>query len=217
LSTEGLGVIAGLLLIGCLLVFETGSRGLSVVFLLLGVGSGAWAWTRRERRRRRPPAPTNPNVVPPPSDGVSQVENPALRLMKALQARAGDGSTGHTVRLDTLIETDSESRPVHLVITGDGPPREMWFGRGPEEPWPSELVVGRLPAPGQPSVTISSKAVSGLQARLLHQNSTFLIENLSKTNATRVGGRPLLDGERRPLADGDLIEMGPVTISYRIE
>ena len=34
---------------------------------------------------------------------------------------------------------------------------------------------------------------------------------------TRVGGRTLQDGERRALADGDLIEMGPVSIRYHLE
>jgi predicted component of type VI protein secretion system len=58
--------------------------------------------------------------------------------------------------------------------------------------------------------------VSGLQARLLHQGGTFAIENLSRTNTTRVNGRELASAEKRLLAVGDRIEMGPVTISFHV-
>ncbi|HEY4228914.1 MAG TPA: FHA domain-containing protein, partial [Thermoanaerobaculia bacterium] len=69
---------------------------------------------------------------------------------------------------------------------------------------------------GPSAVRIASRAVSGLQARLRHQGGSFSVENLSKTNTTRVNGRELSSGERRLLAVGDRIEMGPVTVSLQL-
>ena len=69
---------------------------------------------------------------------------------------------------------------------------------------------------GPAAVRIGSRAVSSLQARLRHQAGTFSVENLSQTNRTRVNGRELSAGEKRLLAVGDRIEMGPVTVSFHV-
>src|SRR5262249_52499643 len=106
---------------------------------------------------------------------------------------------------------------VHLVVTGDGEPREVWFGKEAGEAWPDEIAVGRQPTSDAAAVVVFSKAVSGQQARLIHRDGTFYVENLSHTNPTRVDGRTLQEGGQRPLQDGSRIEMGPVTISYRLE
>lgn len=216
MSTEGLAVIASFLLAGSLLLFLTGSRGsTSIVFLLLGLGTAAWVGARSALGRPARPAAASRTDTASPGLAPSQEGEPA-KIWEFKLAESGR-ATGQTVRLETLTAQAPEHRAAHLVVTGDGPPREVWYGRDANEPWPPEVVIGRSPAPGQASLPISSKAVSAVQARLVHQDNTFLIENLSKTNATRVDGRPLLAGERRPLADGDLIEMGPVTISYRLD
>jgi hypothetical protein len=250
LSSEGVGVIAGLLIIGGVLLGVTGSGKFPVVLLLLaGAVTAGWAWVRRSRPvppeprkvvETRPPRPTSAPIVdrpvPPeakaeekpeekPEEKMEEPVEPAAppvlppsaaALLRALEARGPGRVTGQTVRVETLIETGDSLGTLHLVVSGDGPPRDLWFGQD-GEPLPIEIIFGRMPPDGVPGVPISSKAVSAQQARLSQHDRTFLIENLSKTNATRVGGRALQDGERRALADGDLIEMGPVSIRYHFE
>jgi len=257
LSSEGVGVLAGLLIIGAILLWVTGSGKVTVaLFLLAGAAMAGWAVMRRglpapsnaagAARRESPAArpatlrferaaierpdegsedrleakaETRPEEPPEP-----MVEKPAgppilpptaAKLMKALESRSADG-IGQTLRVETLIEGGEPFGVVHLVISGDGPSRDAWFGRDGDA-LPLEIIVGRWPPQGMAAVQISSKAVSAQQARLSQHEGTFLIENLSKTNATRVGGRALQEGERRALASGDLIEMGPVSIRYHLE
>ena len=114
---------------------------------------------------------------------------------------------------DEALEEAREVSGARLVIAGDGPNREVPLGGERGESWPEEIVIGRGVTEGPAAVRIASRAVSGLQARLRHQGETFSVENLSKTNTTRVNGRELSSGERRLLAAGDRIEMGPVTVS----
>jgi uncharacterized membrane protein len=249
LSSEGVGVLAGLLIIGAILLWVTGSRAVTVVvFLIAGIGLGVLAWMRRARSapagqtaaRSEPPTPRPQAPAPEPARSTSLPETPeppeppakadepdqpaapaalppsAARLLKALEARRSEGVIGQTVRVETLIQTDGSLFTLHLVVSGDGPQRDLWFGRD-GEPLPDEILIGRMPPGGIAAVAISSKVVSAQQARLSQHEGGFLIENLSKTNATRVGGRALQEGERRALAEGDLIEMGPVSIRYHLE
>lgn len=112
--------------------------------------------------------------------------------------------------------TQERRAGAHLLVSGDGEPRDVWLCGDQDGSWPAEIVIGRAAPEGPTSVRIVSPAVSGMQARLLHQGGTFLIENLSKTNTTKVNGRPLTAGEKRLLAVGDRIGMGPVTISFHV-
>jgi FHA domain len=251
LSSEGVGVLAALLIIGGILLGVTGSGKFTVVlFLLGGIALAALAWMRRPRpgpqrpttaAAARPEAPpvrpaARPEPAPPDSARESRKEPPpepprepppvepaaaalppaALAMMKALEAK-GDRATGRTVRVESLMEEVLRPPAVHLVITGDGDPREVWFGKDAGDAWPDEIVVGRMPPGDAAGVTVFSKAVSAQQARFIQRDGAFYAENLSRTNPTRVDGHALQDGEQRPLQDGSRIDIGPVTISYRLE
>jgi hypothetical protein len=114
-----------------------------------------------------------------------------------------------------VTEVTVDASGARLVIAGDGPNREVlpaatrrFLARGDPD--------GRGVKEGPAAVRVSSRAVSAVQARLRHQAGTFSVENLSKTNTTRVNGHELSPGEKRLLAVGDRIEMGPVIVSFHV-
>jgi predicted Ser/Thr protein kinase len=208
LSTEGLVVTASLLLIvgSLLLVFGSagGSRSriptplLPPVFLVLGLVAATLAVLRyRAGRRDKSRA------------ALAHVQRAALSSQAARAAEVAPTKPA----AERAAERPSGA---HLVVSGDGPPRDVWLCGDQDGSWPAEIVIGRAATEGPSAVRIASPAVSGLQARLLHQGGTFLIENLSRTNTTKVNGRPLTAGEKRLLAVGDRIGMGPVTISFHV-
>lgn len=239
LSTQGLGVIAAILVAGGVTLFAAGlGKASSLVLVLLGAAAAGWAWMRRSAvagaksaaappAARRPTAPPKPTVAPTvkfvapePAPKVAPIAAPVPEAVAApplvTDTAEGPRFTGRTVRIENLADLAAGMMPVaHFVITGDGPPRDIWYGKD-LHPWPKEIVIGRSPepGPGEEAIVLSSKAVSALQARLVYQDETYLVENLSRTNTTRVDGKPLRSGERHPLVEGNRIEMGPVTMSY---
>jgi serine/threonine protein kinase len=211
-STEGLALVAGLLIVGSLSLFLVqpgemlgsaaaipGARGpssfLFPVSLLLGVGLAALAVVRVRARR----------ILKTRLDGRrGAVESAVL----AAAAAAEFGESG--------IEMAARPSGAHLVVAGDGPTRDIWLCGDRDGSWPAEILIGRGVAEGPAAVRVASQAVSSLQARLRHLGGTFSVENLSKTNTTRVNGRELSPGEKRLLTVGDRIEMGPVTVSFHV-
>ena len=152
--------------------------------------------------RRRRAGPPTPGVRALGDAGAPKSAEAAS--VTALQEPAE--TTGVTV----------DASGARLVIAGDGPNREVLLCGDQDGSWPAEILIGRGVAEGPGAVRISSRAVSALQARLLHQAGTFSVENLSKTNMTRVNARELSPGEKRLLAVGDRIEMGPVIVSFHV-
>ena len=187
-SVPGLAVAAALLVVGGLVLVSTGPGAVWVppVLVMLGVSAAVLGASRWRRQRRTAHAAP---AAPGPRPATASVPPPRPR---------------------------PDARGARLVVSGDGPAREIRLGGDSEESWPVEIVIGRAVAEGPGSVRIASRAVSGLQARLLHRGGTFSIENLSRTNTTRVNGRELAASEKRLLAVGDRIEMGPVTISFHV-
>jgi serine/threonine protein kinase len=102
--------------------------------------------------------------------------------------------------------------PFSLLVTGDGPQRDVRIvcddGLAPEE-----ILIGRTVGPR--GLHLSSRTVSGAQARIVREADRYLVENLSGSNRTLVNSRPLGDDERRPLQNGDRIEMAEVSIVFR--
>jgi DNA-binding winged helix-turn-helix (wHTH) protein len=72
-----------------------------------------------------------------------------------------------------------------------------------------ENRIGRDPAS---TVWLDSAGVSRNHARIVVAGSEATIEDLGSKNGTSVGGKPT--GKER-LVDGDLVELGPVSIIYR--
>lgn len=201
-SGQGLAVVVSLSIAGglMLLAIGTGSLGplLTPMLFLLGAVSAGLALQRyRAGRRVEPPAT---------GTGVKSVEVSAEAAFRAAPPRKATG----------INPTPIRPRGAHLVVSGDGPTRDIQLCGDEDGSWPAEIVIGRAVAEGPAAVRVACRAVSGLQARLLHQGGTFAIENLSRTNTTRVNGRELASAEKRLLAVGDRIEMGPVTISFHV-
>ncbi|MEP6993509.1 MAG: FHA domain-containing serine/threonine-protein kinase [Acidobacteriota bacterium] len=184
---ETLASTRGLVLVSLLLVVG----GL----LLLGMGAGA-------------------KLLPP----VFVLLGAVIAALAVMRSRAGRSqkSPVDLARGPSAAQAPDGPRGAHLVVSGDGPTRDVWLCGDHEGSWPVEIVIGRGVPEGPAAVRVASRAVSGLQARLRHQGGTFSIENLSRTNTTRVNGRELSADEKKLLAVGDRIEMGPVTISFHV-
>jgi pSer/pThr/pTyr-binding forkhead associated (FHA) protein len=75
---------------------------------------------------------------------------------------------------------------------------------------PGENRIGRDPAA---TVWLDSAGVSRTHAKIAVADSVATIEDLGSKNGTRVGGAPVAD--KRQLADGDRVELGPVALLYR--
>ena len=68
--------------------------------------------------------------------------------------RRHQSAEGFTVEGDGAVLEGVES----VVVSGDGPARDYWFGKDGEE-LPSEIIIGRMPPEGAAAVTITSKTV----------------------------------------------------------
>jgi DNA-binding winged helix-turn-helix (wHTH) protein len=73
-----------------------------------------------------------------------------------------------------------------------------------------ENRIGRDPAS---AVWLDSAGVSRNHARIVVAGSEATIEDLGSKNGTSVGGKPTAGKEK--LIDGDLVELGPISILYR--
>jgi F0F1-type ATP synthase assembly protein I len=200
-STKGLAVIAAVLILGAIALnrMHAGLPWMAGAFLIAGLAAAALSVHRRAGPAAMPGSLPAPAVVRgAPAAPASAVAEAAPALEPA----------------ESAIETfESNAR---LVVTGDGPTRDHRLGGDQDGSWPAEILIGRGVPQGPAAVRIASRAVSAVQARLRHQGGTFSVENLSKTNTTRVNGRELSPGEKRLLTVGDRIEMGPVVVSLQI-
>ncbi len=190
-STETLALLSGLLILGSLALFSLGwaSRSLTAVLLLAGLGLAALS----VRRRRAGASGRSPSASGDTAAALAALQPPAK-----------------------ATEVTVDASGARLVIAGDGPNREVLLCGDQDGSWPAEILIGRGVKEGPAAVRVSSRAVSAVQARLRQQAGTFSVENLSKTNTTRVNGRELSPGEKRLLAVGDRIEMGPVIVSFHV-
>lgn len=102
-----------------------------------------------------------------------------------------------------------------FLVSGDGQTREERFGRGAERPLPDRILVGRAPGPDSPSIRVNAQTVSSLHARLVRQGNRYAVEGLSRTNETFVNGSPLKPGRSGLVADGDRIDVGEVSLTFR--
>ena len=71
-------------------------------------------------------------------------------------------------------------------------------------------VIGRDPSC---EIWVDARGVSRRHARITVSGHSAIVEDLASTNGTFVGGRKLT--ATRPLADGDVIALGPETVTFR--
>src|SRR5438874_10755338 len=100
-----------------------------------------------------------------------------------------------------LIAPDGSQLPLH----GE----EISVGRRDGGEVAPDLDLGRLER---------GRTVSRQHARIFRQRSTWHLRvEPTVTNQTKVAGRPLRPGEQSPLNDGDEIELGAVSLTFRAD
>jgi pSer/pThr/pTyr-binding forkhead associated (FHA) protein len=101
--------------------------------------------------------------------------------------------------------TMSKKRPLVGSLTPDSAPDTVW------PLLDSEYTIGRAP---DNAITISDGSVSSNHACIRRTDAGFMLEDLQSRNGTFVNGEKLT--EKRLLADGDLIRLGKIIMTFNI-
>lgn len=101
--------------------------------------------------------------------------------------------------------TMSRKRPLVGSLTPDGAPDSVW------PLLDSEYTIGRAP---NNTITISDGSVSSNHACIRRTDAGFMLEDLQSRNGTFVNGEKVT--EKRLLADGDLIRLGKIIMTFNI-
>jgi hypothetical protein len=167
----------------------------------------------------------------------AQHNSPSLAAPDAYPQGAGHAASrqpaGATTPeyFDPFVQAPQASSPVHSgaaqhphsatvrVLPGwmelDGPtPRPIRFFATANGAHRSEITFGRDPGDPYAHVQLREQTVSRSQAKLTIIDGQYALENLSATNPTVINNEPLITG-RKPLRDGDLIQMGEVVLRFR--
>ena len=130
----------------------------------------------------------------------------SLELAYVRQQAGQRQESGNRVRLG---EAGADG-PDYLLTgeTGDGNAVSLKVSR---DMVASGVVIGR--SPRDALLLIDDQTLSREHARLFMGSDAVLnIEDLGTTNGTRVNGRRLQPGSREPLRDGDMLQLGEVTL-----
>lgn len=73
--------------------------------------------------------------------------------------------------------------------------------------------IGRSPAP-QNDLVLADGAVSRSHARIFCDHTPFRLQDTGSSNGTALNDLPLSPNEMHPLADGDVIAIGPFRLTY---
>jgi hypothetical protein len=168
--------------------------------VLLGVGL-----LKVLRLGKRTPVGTSPSAV---EEGG---EDPVLPVAD-LWPPSSDYFAGRTMR---FIRPDPRVKmmPARLEVTGGLDAGEVIRFMGMDDA-PIAMTFGREPGEGPFCVQLEQLTVSRKHAVVHYRHGEWLIENLSMTNPTILNGEPLGMTERL-LTEGDRIEMGEVTFTFR--
>jgi hypothetical protein len=106
------------------------------------------------------------------------------------------------------MKTLTQSRRRTLVgsLTPDGAPDNVF------PLLDAEATIGRAPSN---SISIADGSVSSNHARIVRTGEGFFLEDLQSRNGTFVNGEKVAE-EKRLLADGDLIRVGKVILTFNI-
>lgn len=153
-----------------------------------------------------PPPPPTPQYAPPPSPyaapptGANWKTDPTTRMPTG----GGSGSES-TMRLSPAF---------FEVVGGPGVGQVLRIPRDKNGTFETVIGRGQEVMPG--FVGLPSRMVSRKQARLAQSGAAWMIENLSDTNPTIVGGKSLGGiGERSALQDGSSVVIGDVSLRFR--
>jgi DNA-binding winged helix-turn-helix (wHTH) protein len=109
---------------------------------------------------------------------------------------------GYAFCADATDITRTPNQPSRLGLVWEG--RVLYLAEG-------ENVIGRDPSSG---VWLDVAGVSRRHARIVARGADAMIEDLGSTNGTFVGDVAV--AAARPLADGDLIQLGSAQVRFRI-
>lgn len=102
-------------------------------------------------------------------------------------------------------KTAARKRTLVGSLTPDGAPDNVW------PLLDSEYTMGRAPSN---SISIPDGSISSNHARIFRGDMGFVIEDLQSRNGTFVNGERVT--EKRLLADGDLIRLGKVIMTFNL-
>lgn len=147
------------------------------------------------------PRPTDNQVVIPSSDGPADLD---------------DVASDATIVFHRPVDDPVQILPGRLqVVSGGervaGEDLRLFSKLGE----PARVMVGREAGPAHSHITLHSPTVSRQHACLDYTDGKWSITNLSATNPVLVNERVLRNGSStRPLSNGDLIELGDVTLRF---
>jgi pSer/pThr/pTyr-binding forkhead associated (FHA) protein len=117
-----------------------------------------------------------------------------------------------------------QAKPASLSASADDTPwGALTFSNGEQVQLTGErAMVGRYDhdLDGiQPDVDLSKQqgadAVSRIHAVFEHAGSTYTLTDLNSTNATRINGKRLEADKATPINDGDSLQFGKVTCTFK--
>jgi DNA-binding winged helix-turn-helix (wHTH) protein len=146
-----------------------------------------------------------------PSTFVSEVN--LARLIFELRAAVGDEARhpryirtvrgfGYALCADVVVDSGRDEGTSYRLIWED---REVALSEG-------ENVLGRT---RRAAVWIDSTSVSRQHARIVIAGDHATVEDLGSKNGTCLGGKRL-EGPPTRLADGDVLTLGSVTMTFRV-
>ncbi len=160
--------------------------------------------------------PGTPNQVPPA---------PKPRPQKQYYIPSNQAQQSSTASAAPTQSSQPAQLPAQPTSTSDtsSPWGGLTFGSGQYvELTQSQSVVGRYDhdlGGDRPAVDLSdfqdSDTVSRVHALLEHTGSTYTLTDLNSTNATRVNGKRLTPDQDTPINDGDTLQFGKITATFK--
>ena len=160
--------------------------------------------------------PSTPNQVPPAPKPRPQKQY----YIPSNQAQ--QSSTASAAPTQSSQPAQSPAQPTSTSATSS-PWGGLTFGSGQYvELTQSQSVVGRYDhdlGGDRPAVDLSdfqgSDTVSRVHALLEHTGNTYTLTDLNSTNATRVNGKRLTPDHDTPINDGDTLQFGKITATFK--
>jgi hypothetical protein len=156
--------------------------------------------------------PGKPNQAPPPSKPRPQKQY----YIPSNQAQQSD-------TVPATPAQSSQSAQVPAPSAANAPWGGLTFSTGQYvELTQAQSVVGRYDhdlGGERPAVDLSdfqnSDTVSRVHALLEHTGNTYTLTDLNSTNATRINGKRLTPDQDTPINDGDTLQFGKITATFK--
>ncbi len=187
-----------------------------------------------------PPATQDPSVVPQPTvtlipSNEPKKDKPApprpekQYYVPSSQAQTGAAQTPPAPHAGLHVPPPAPATPIQFQPASNPasetnvPWGSLQFNDGPEIQLTGErAVVGRYDhdlGGIEPEVDLAqiqgADTVSRIHASLEHGGSTYTLTDLNSTNATRINGKRLEPDKATPINDGDTLQFGKITCTFK--